>query len=384
MSAQQEKRTDMPIDQDQIPSIDRSKSTDIVLRGNWRVESLAASGVIDQIRSIVSLFAEKDDMKWDLTQLSGLDYIGAQLLWDGWKGKRPSTLLLTVEQDRLFARLEDAGNLVMQETGKARWIPFARLRNFPYLAVDHISAMVAMLGQLMIDFLRFIRAPHRGPWTEISANIYHAGAQALTITAIVGFLIGVVLSYLSGQQLHIFGGDIFLVNLLGMSVVRELGPLLAAILVAGRSGSAMTAQLGVMRVTEELNAMQVMGMPHGFRLILPKVIALAIVMPLLIIWTDVLALLGGMLAGSFEIGLSIPYFISALPNAIPIANFWIGLGKGFVFGILIALVACYYGMRIKPNTESLGQGTTSAVVTSITIVILADAIFAIVLQGVGF
>ena len=146
----------------------------------------------------------------------------------------------------------------------------------------------------------------------------------------------------------------------------------------------MTAQLGVMRVTEELSAMQVMGMSHGFRLIMPKVIALSIVMPLLIIWTDMLALLGGMLAGSFEIGLSIPYFLSALPNAVPIANLWIGIGKGFVFGILIALIACYYGMKIKPNTESLGQGTTSSVVTSITIVILADAIFAVVLQGVGF
>ena len=374
----------MSINQDQTPSIDRNGSSCVVLRGNWRVESLAASGAVDRIQSSVLLIAEKDDMTWDLTQLSGLDYIGAQLLWDGWKRMRPPGLLLTVEQDRLFARLEHAGSLTMPETSKARWVPFSRLRNFPHLAMDHISAMVAMLGQLMIDLLRFVRAPHKGPWTEISANIYHAGAQALTITAIVGFLIGVVLSYLSGQQLHIFGGDIFLVNLLGMSVVRELGPLLAAILVAGRSGSAMTAQLGVMRVTEELDAMQVMGMSHGFRLILPKVIALSIVMPLLIIWTDILALLGGMLAGSFEIGLSIPYFISALPKAVPIENFWIGLCKGFVFGILIALIACYYGMRIKPNTESLGQGTTSAVVTSITVVILADAIFAIVLQGVGF
>lgn len=234
----------------------------------------------------------------------------------------------------------------------------------------------------MIDIVNFAKAP-RGPWTN-SANIYHAGAQALGITAVVGFLIGVVLSYLSAQQLHMFGGDVFLVNLLGISVLRELGPLLAAILVAGRSGSSMTAQLGVMRVTEELSAMQVMGLPQGFRLIMPKVIALSIVMPLLVIWTDVIALLGGMLAGSYEIGLSMSYFLASLPDAVPIANFWIGVGKGYVFGILIALIACYYGLKIKPNTESLGEGTTRSVVTSITVVILADAIFAIVLQGVGF
>ncbi len=374
----------MSNDKDQIPRLDIIDANSVVARGCWRVESLAVSGNIARIQSTIRSFKEKDAVKWDLSQILELDYIGAQLLWDNWNKSRPQELVVTVEQNKLFSRLERAGSLKLPETKPPHWYFFEKIRKFPHTAAEHFSGTVGLVGQLMIDLLRFAKAPHKGPWTEISANIYHAGAQALSITAIVGFLIGVVLSYLSAQQLHVFGGDAFLVNLLGMSVIRELGPLLAAILVAGRSGSAMTAQLGVMRVTEELSAMQVMGMSHGFRLIMPKVIALSIVMPLLIIWTDMLALLGGMLAGSFEIGLSIPYFLSALPNAVPIANLWIGIGKGFVFGILIALIACYYGMKIKPNTESLGQGTTSSVVTSITIVILADAIFAVVLQGVGF
>ncbi|EEO28636.1 MlaE family ABC transporter permease [Oxalobacter paraformigenes] len=369
---------------DQTPRLDIVGNTCVIARGNWRVESLAASGVINRIRSTVRSFSKKGSVSWDLTQILELDYIGAQLLWDNWNKTRPRELLVTSEQNKLFSRLESAGNLQLPAEKPAHWQLFGRIRKFPQAAAEHFSGIVGLVGQLMIDLARFAKAPHRGPWTEISANIYHAGAQALGITAIVGFLIGVVLSYLSAQQLHMFGGDVFLVNLLGMSVIRELGPLLAAILVAGRSGSSMTAQLGVMRVTEELSAMQVMGMSHGFRLIMPKVIALSIVMPLLIIWTDIVALLGGMLAASFEIGLSIPYFLSALPNAVPMANFWIGIGKGIVFGILIALIACYYGMKIKPNTESLGQGTTNSVVTSITIVILADAIFAVVLQGVGF
>lgn len=374
----------MSNDKDQIPRLDIIDTNSVVARGRWRVESLAVSGNIARIQSTIRSFKEKNAVKWDLSQILELDYIGAQLLWDNWNKSRPQELVVTVEQNKLFSRLECAGSLKLPETKPPHWYFFEKIRKFPHTAAEHFSGTVGLVGQLMIDLLRFAKAPHKGPWTEISANIYHAGAQALSITAIVGFLIGVVLSYLSAQQLHVFGGDAFLVNLLGMSVIRELGPLLAAILVAGRSGSAMTAQLGVMRVTEELSAMQVMGMSHGFRLIMPKVIALSIVMPLLIIWTDMLALLGGMLAGSFEIGLSIPYFLSALPNAVPIANLWIGIGKGFVFGILIALIACYYGMKIKPNTESLGQGTTSSVVTSITIVILADAIFAVVLQGVGF
>lgn len=371
-------------DKERTPRLEVVDTGCVVVRGCWRVEALAVSGNIDRIHSTIRSFAEKTAITWDLSQILELDYIGAQLLWDNWGRTRPEKLVMTNEQDRFFSRLERIGILKLPKAQLFHGHFFERVRKFPHIVTEHFFGAVRLVGQLMIDLLRFVMAPHNGPWKEISANIYRAGSQALSITAVVGFLIGVVLSYLSAQQLHMFGGDVFLVNLLGMSVVRELGPLLAAILVAGRSGSAMTAQLGVMRVTEELNAMQVMGMPHGFRLIMPKVVALSIVMPLLIIWTDILALLGGMLAASFEIGLSIPYFLSALPGAVPVANFWIGMGKGFVFGILVALIACYYGMKIKPNTESLGQGTTSSVVTSITVVILADAIFAIVLQGVGF
>jgi phospholipid/cholesterol/gamma-HCH transport system permease protein len=249
---------------------------------------------------------------------------------------------------------------------------------------EHLQGFVALVGRLMQDIWRFIRHPVTGPWREISANIFHSGFQALGITALVGFLIGVVLSYLSAQQLRMFGGDIYLVNILGMSVIRELGPLLAAILVAGRSGSSITAQLGVMRVTEELDAMLVMGISHGYRLIMPKVIALAVAMPLLVVWTDAMALIGGMISAKIELNLSARYFIQKLPSAVPVINYTIGLAKGATFGMLIALVSCHFGLRIKPNTDSLGRGTTTSVVTAITVVILADAVFAIIFSGVGF
>jgi len=192
-----------------------------------------------------------------------------------------------------------------------------------------------------------------------------------------------VLSYLSAQQLRAFGADIFIVNLLGVSIVRELGPVLAAILIAGRSGSAMTAQLGVMRVTQELDAMSVMGIPHTLRLVLPRMLALAVAMPLLILWTNAVALVGGMVTARLRLGLGIGYFVSALPEAVPIANLWLGLGKGVVFGLFIALIACHFGLRVQPNTVSLGAGTTASVVTAITAVILIDALFAILFSDVG-
>ncbi len=168
-----------------------------------------------------------------------------------------------------------------------------------------------------------------------------------------------------------------------MSIIRELGPLLAAILVAGRSGSAMTASLGVMRVTSELDALAAMGISHSLRLILPKVVALSIAMPLLVVWTDMIALVGGAMAAHLELGISLHQFFLKLPSAVPVSNFFIGLGKGAVFGLFIALIACHFGLRIKPDTESLGAETTNSVVASITLVILLDAVFAIVFRGVG-
>jgi phospholipid/cholesterol/gamma-HCH transport system permease protein len=249
---------------------------------------------------------------------------------------------------------------------------------------EHLHGFIRLIGQVVQDIFRFMRHPMTGPWREVSANIYHSGFQALGITALVGFLIGVVLSFLSAQQLRNFGGDIFIVNLVGLAVIRELGPLLAAILVAGRSGSSITAQLGVMRVTEELDAMLVMGISHGYRLIMPKVLALAISMPLLVVWTDAMALVGGMFSAKLELNLSPRYFLRELPEAVPLANYLIGLLKGTTFGVLIALVSCHFGMRIKANTESLGHGTTTSVVTAITVVILADAVFAIIFSDVGF
>jgi phospholipid/cholesterol/gamma-HCH transport system permease protein len=356
----------------------------VVATGAWQIHVLARRQLMSELVNKLRSAARNPALVWDLSDIEALDHIGAQLFWNAWGRKRPHTLLLAPVHEEVFARIEQAGTLVLPATPREHWYSIAVVRRGVRNIVGHGLGFIGLIGQLVLDIGTFIAHPMRGPWKEISANVFHIGYQALGITALVGFLIGVVLSYLSAQQLHSFGGDVYLVNILGMSVIRELGPLLAAILVAGRSGSAITAQLGVMRVTEELDAMLVMGMPHGFRLIMPRVLALALCMPLLVVWTDAVALAGGMAAAQLELGLSAHYFLQELPNAVPPANYWIGIAKGIVFGTLIALVACHFGLRIKPNTESLGQGTTLSVVTAITVVILADAVFAILFKGVGF
>jgi phospholipid/cholesterol/gamma-HCH transport system permease protein len=361
------------------PGTERS----VVARGVWQVHALATRGALKSInKTFKSLSGQA--MAWDLSEVASLDHIGAQMFWNAWGKRRPQQLKLAPRQEDLFTRIEQVGAISVPRTRTSplNWIIVLGRGVLTFF--QHLNNAISLIGQVVQDMWRFIRHPRTGPWREISANIYHSGFQALGITGLVGFLIGVVFSYLSAQQLRMFGGDIYLVNLLGMAVIRELGPLLAAILVAGRSGSSITAQLGVMRVTEELDAMLVMGISHGYRLIMPKVLALALAMPLLVVWTDAIALIGGMVSAKVELHLAARYFIQKLPSAVPVVNYWIGLGKGVVFGMLIALVACHFGLRIQPNTESLGRGTTASVVTAITVVILADAVFAIVFSGVGF
>jgi len=367
-----------------IHHADNRGEQSVVASGIWQVHALAQCGAIKTITETLRSLDHRPDLAWDLSQIMSLDHIGAQMFWNAWGKQRPSNLKLAERQEELFKRLEAASKLQLPHKRPNR-LTWVMVLGFGILSFfEHLHGFIHLIGQVVQDIGRFIRHPMTGPWREISANIFHSGFQALGITALVGFLIGVVLSYLSAQQLRMFGGDMYLVNILGMSVIRELGPLLAAILVAGRSGSSITAQLGVMRVTEELDAMLVMGISHGYRLIMPKVVALAISMPLLVVWTDAMALLGGMASAKVELNLSARYFIQELPDAVPFANYTIGLLKGTTFGVLIALVSCHFGMRIKPNTESLGRGTTTSVVTAITVVILADAVYAIIFSDVGF
>lgn len=315
--------------------------------------------------------------------MAALDHVGAQVLWAHWGGQQPAQLSLTTSQRTLFDRLARFSQPVPQAPRPTIGQRWQALGADVLQAVSHLHGFTLLLGQLLLDLVQLLRHPRRGPWRDVSGHLFHFGATALPITALVGFLIGVVLAYLSAQQLRQFGADAFIVDLLGVSLVRELGPMLAAILMAGRSGSAITAQIGVMRVTQELDAMRVMGIAPGYRLVMPRALALAVAMPLISIWTTLLALLGGMLAADVSLGISPSFFVHALPAAVDSANLALAVGKTLVFGVLIALIACHFGLRVEPNTESLGQGTTASVVTSITVVILVDALFAILFKDIG-
>jgi len=368
--------TDHPLASTSPPTI-QLEGDALTLTGFWNLRGLALA---PDLPSCVQ--AQRNEAEWDLRGIEALDSACAAILWQAWGGKLPVHIQLRPDQERLFARWQSRPIPPSPATPP----PVPSILRFGRSIQEfarQILNWIALFGQLLLDFAYLARHPQAIPWKEISATIHETGGRALGITALVGFLIGIVVSYLSSLQLRTFGAAIYIVNILGMSIIRELGPLLAAILVAGRSGSAMTASLGVMRVTSELDALAAMGISRSLRLILPKVVALSIAMPLLVVWTDVIALIGGAMAAHLELGISLHQFFLKLPSAVPVSNFFIGLGKGVMFGVFIALSACHFGLRIKPDTESLGAETTNSVVAAITLVILLDAVFAIVFRSVG-
>jgi phospholipid/cholesterol/gamma-HCH transport system permease protein len=356
----------------------------VTLSGHWRLHNAPArEAELANALTAVSTMAV-NSTRWSTHAIESLDSAGALVLWRAWGRQLPAQLDLSDEHARVFERiaLADAEPRERAESAQSSsWLH--GLGQASLTLRDHLIEAVALLGQIALDLFHVLRHPREIPLHEISANLAKSGAHAMPVAALVGFLIGVVLSYLSALQLRQFGAETLIVNILGLGIVRELGPVLVAVLVAGRSGSAMTAQLGVMRVTEEIDALATMGVSRSVRLILPKVCALAIAMPLLVLWTTLVALFGGMLAAQIQLDIDFDFFVQTLPRVVPVANLWIGLAKGFVFGICIALVACYYGLRVRPNTESLSANTTASVVSAITSVIIIDAIFAIATRHIG-
>lgn len=354
----------------------------LVLQGDWTLASIGRDH--GRLKEALAGYSGRPELHWDLTCIESLDSLGAFMLWNAWRGREPEKSSMRPDQTAVFERIrvsQARGSLPRQPHSRLQWLIHIGESNIQF--GRNLRDVVILIGQLLGNVGHVARHPGDMPWREISANLYKSGVRAMPVTALVGFLIGIVLSYLSALQLKSFGADVFIVNILGMGIIRELGPVLVAVLVAGRSGSAMTAQLGVMRVTEEIDALAAMGISRTLRLVFPKVVALALAVPLLVLWTSFIALIGGMVSAQFQLDISYAFFFETLPKAVPLANLWIALTKGLVFGVLVALVACHFGLQVKPNTESLSSNTTSSVVTSITIVILVDAIFAIATREIG-
>ncbi len=242
---------------------------------------------------------------------------------------------------------------------------------------------LTFIGENFITFVYSLTHLATIRFRSIIKNIEDAGVRAIPIVALTSFLIGIVIAYQGAVQLEKFGANIFIVDMIGISITRELAPLITAIVVAGRTGSSYTAQLGVMKITEEIDAMRTMGFdPHQF-LVLPRIFALMITLPLLILFADIIGILAGMLISHLHLHLSYAEFFHRLQTSLDVKHVWIGIGKGPFFAWLIASVGCFHGFQVSQNTESIGRYTTISVVNAIFLVIACDAVFSVILTELG-
>ena len=250
--------------------------------------------------------------------------------------------------------------------------------------VETLGGFLAFLGEAMRVMFRTIVTRTRFRWPAIIRQTEMVGVNALGIVGLMSFLVGLVVAQQGAVQLRQFGAEVFTINLVGRSVTRELGVLMTAIMVAGRSGSAFAAQIGSMKLAEEIDAMRTIGLSPTEVLTLPRVIATALVMPLLAFYASILAITGGALFAWTSLDIPLITFIQRIQEVVPITDLWIALIKAPVFGLIISVTGCYHGMQVTGNAESVGQRTTAAVVQSIFMVIVLDAFFAVFFTAVGW
>jgi phospholipid/cholesterol/gamma-HCH transport system permease protein len=254
----------------------------------------------------------------------------------------------------------------------------ARIGRVTIAQVAGAGALLGFIGLVAITVMRTIRHPSRLRLAALFHHMEQTGLNSLPVIGLLSFLVGVVFAFQGADQLRTFGAEIYTVNLLGIAILRELGVLLTAIILAGRSGSAFTAQIGTMKVNEEVDAMEVLGLDPIEVLVLPRLFAMMITLPLVAFFANIMGLLGGAIMCWATLDISIPTFLRQLRSPLPGWSFWVGILKAPTFAGIIALTGCYEGLRVSRSAESVGRLTTRSVVESIFLIILADAVFSII------
>jgi len=248
---------------------------------------------------------------------------------------------------------------------------------------DGLVESVAFLGQMTLAFLKLLRLQARFQMSDLFTLIQQAGAEALPIVSLISFLIGLILAFMGAVQLERFGASIYVADLVGLAMAREMGAVMTAIVMAGRTGAAFAAQLGTMKVTEEIDALTTFGLSPMEFLVLPRMLALCVMMPLLCLYADFLGVLGGLVVGRGMLHLSVVQYVNETIAAVTLMDFGLGIFKSAVFGVLIALAGCMRGMQCGNSASAVGDAATAAVVLGIVLIIVTDGLFAVVCNIVG-
>jgi len=322
----------------------------------------------------------------DLSGVTAIDTVGA---WLAWRTARDGDAEITGESEEA-RRLIEAVSRSRAEVDVAAPRPELAER-VPEAVGEMVSSwgqgsigILGFLGQLILSAGATLREPRRFRGKSLVRQMELVGVSALGIIGLMSFLVGIVIAQQGAVQLQQFGAEVYTVNLTGRLAMRELGVLMTAIMVAGRSGSAFAAQIGTMKLTEEVDAMRTIGVSPIEALVLPRVLAAVLMMPLLGFYAAVLAIIGGAFISNFVLGIPFVTFLLRIQEVVPIRDLWVGVIKAPFFGLIIALSGCYQGMNVRANAEEVGLKTTMAVVQAIFMVIVLDAFFAVFFTHVGW
>jgi phospholipid/cholesterol/gamma-HCH transport system permease protein len=352
----------------------------LVLSGPLRVSSLGnLDQRLDQVSDQVSAV--------DLSGISDIDTSGAWLAWRVADQRGAEITGADEKAQRLIAAVsekdeEEEPADVVEGTSYERLAGWVGRRVFLYGA--GLYRIVGFLGALLLSFGFLFRHPSQFRGTALIRQMELVGIKSLGIIGLMSFLIGIVIAQQGAVQLRQFGAEIYTINLTGRLAMRELGVLMTAIMVAGRSGSAFAAQIGTMRLTEEVDAMRTIGVSPMEALVVPRVLACTFMMILLGFYASVLAIIGGAFLANFALDIPFFTFLERIQEVVPLHDIWVGLTKAPVFGLIIAVAGCYHGMQVKGNAEEVGTRTTQAVVAAIFMVIVLDAFFAIFFTKIGW
>ena len=323
----------------------------------------------------------------DLSGVSEIDTVGAWLVCRLASETEATITGASKKALRLIAAVEDKDPEAAEEPEDEQTAPEEVLGGVGGYVISYLQGvrdLTGFLGALMIAAGRLILHPRQMRWTSLFRQMELVGVGAIPIVGLMSFLIGIVIAQQGAVQLQQFGAEIYTVNLTGRLSMRELGPLMTAIMFAGRSGSSFAAQIGTMKLTEEVDAMRTIGVSPVEALVLPRILAAVIIMPLLGFYASLMAIIGGAFVSMFSLDIPFFTFLTRIREVVPMHDLWVGLFKGPVFGLIVALAGCYQGMRVHGNSEQVGLKTTIAVVQAIFAVIVLDAFFAVFFTEVGW
>lgn len=357
----------------------------LLCMGNWSI--LTRDALITQIKAIEWPTSQKITLNGE--KLTHLDSAGALTLMqyiDQLQDKK-NTITLTnfsTQQRDLLNILEDNRDALNYHQPTPKPLGFIQeLGKETLHKIAQVSGLIILVGDLADKLFRAAREWRRLQIPSIVSNINSVGLKALPIVGLLAFLIGVVLAYQMGLQLETYGANVFIAYLSGMAIFREFAPLITAIIVAGRTSSAFTAQLGSMKINEEIDALLTMGLSPTELLVVPKVLGLLIVFPLLIFWADAFATIGAMIMAKSMLGIGYHDFWLRIQDSVGLKQFMLGLYKAPAFAILISLVGCFQGFRVEANADSVGSQTTKSVVQALFLIILTDAAYSIIYSWQG-